>query len=87
MNKRTMIRRIEALRSRVNLKIVTFVMTDNSRRTMERDRFCDAVSEAILGINSPETETLLASVSDNSGSQLVELVKMCVTTGDDNESL
>jgi hypothetical protein len=87
MNKRAYLKRIEALKSRVNQKVITFVMADNSRRTMERDRFCDAVSEAILGINSPETETLLASVSDNSGSQLVELVKMCVTTGDDNESL
>jgi hypothetical protein len=78
MNKRAYLKRIEALKARVNQKVITCVMADGSRRTIERSCFLETISEAMLGTISLESEMITASVHDNSGSCLVELLKMCV---------
>ena len=76
MNKRAYLKRIEALKSRTASTAIIFVMPDNSRQTIKRSRLLEICNTAVNGIGSPETETLLTSVSDNSGTRLIELLQM-----------
>jgi hypothetical protein len=76
MNKRAHLKRIEALESRTNSTLITFVMADKSRQAIKRERLLEICTEAVNGIRSLETETLLSSVSDNSDTKIIELLQM-----------
>jgi hypothetical protein len=76
LNKRAYLRRIEALKNRTASTLIVCTMPSGEKQTIKRKRLLEICTEAINGISSPETETLLASVSDNSGTRLVELLQM-----------
>jgi hypothetical protein len=76
LNKRAYLRRIEALKSRTGSTVIIFTMPDNSRKTLRRRRFLEICTEAVNGINSPETAILLSAVADDSGTRVNELLQM-----------
>jgi hypothetical protein len=75
-NKKGYLKRIEALKSRTTSMLIVCTMPDNSKRTLKRNQLLKVWTEAVHGISSSETETLLTSVSDNSGTRMAELLQM-----------
>lgn len=77
-NKKSYLKRIEALKSRTTSTLIVCTMPDDSKRTFKRNQLLKVWTDAVMGIASPETETLLKSVSDNSGTKMVELLQMLI---------
>jgi hypothetical protein len=76
MDKRAYLKRIAALQARTTSTVIVCTMRDNTNKTIKRNKLLEICNRAVDGISSPETETLLASVADNSGTRLIELLKM-----------
>ena len=68
-------KRLQKLQANVGSNTVRFEMPDKSYRFMRQQTLFDTFANSVLGTTTPETEIVLASVSDNSGTQLAELLK------------
>ena len=53
----------------------TFVMKDGSHRIMSRERARQAFHDAMLGIDTPDARIILQAVTDDSGGNMLGLIR------------
>lgn len=68
-------KRLEKLQQQSGNKFVRFTMPDSTTRTMHIDVMFSTFCDAVVGVVATEAEIMLASISDNSGTRLSELLK------------
>lgn len=72
---KTLERRLTRLQTTVGNNTVRFEMPDKSYRFMRQQALFETFANSVIGTTTPETEIMLASISDNSGTKLAELLK------------
>lgn len=74
-------KRLQKLQTNVGSNNVCLTLADGTHRYMKIQTLFTTFANSAVGTTTPETEIILASVSDNSGTKLAELLK-ALTTGE-----